>query len=97
MQILRIISLALPLACIVSATSHSKTNSQNQTRYAILDNDWSAAGFIPYLMALDAGIEILAVTSCRFPKEICHVPLTKPLSNCKHMAKAMRIPCSRNP
>lgn len=69
MQLLRIISLALPLACTVSAAPHTKGNGQDQTRYAILDNDWSTAGFIPYLMALDAGIEILAITSCRFPKE----------------------------
>lgn len=33
-------------------------------RYAILDNDWGSTGFIPFLMALEAGIDILALTSC---------------------------------
>jgi hypothetical protein len=35
--------------------------------YTILDNDWSSAEFIPFLLAADAGIEILALTSCTFP------------------------------
>jgi hypothetical protein len=29
----------------------------------IMDNDWSTAGFIPYLMALDAGWEVLGLVS----------------------------------
>ncbi|ESZ90328.1 inosine-uridine preferring nucleoside hydrolase [Sclerotinia borealis F-4128] len=29
-----------------------------------MDNDWSSTGFIPYLMALDAGWEVLGITSC---------------------------------
>lgn len=29
----------------------------------ILDNDWGTAGFIPFLMALDAGWEVLGLVS----------------------------------
>lgn len=35
----------------------------NGTRYAIIDNDWIATGFIPSLLALDASMEILALAS----------------------------------
>lgn len=31
--------------------------------YAIMDNDWYTAGFVPYLIALDGGIEVLALAS----------------------------------
>ena len=34
-------------------------------RYVIMDNDWSTTGFIPFLMALDAGMEVLGLTTCR--------------------------------
>ncbi|KZT26122.1 nucleoside hydrolase [Neolentinus lepideus HHB14362 ss-1] len=33
-------------------------------QYAIMDNDWGSTAFIPFLMTLDAGVEILALTSC---------------------------------
>ena len=29
----------------------------------IMDNDWGTAGFIPYLMALDAGWDVLGLVS----------------------------------
>ncbi|CAG8972813.1 hypothetical protein HYALB_00007738 [Hymenoscyphus albidus] len=49
---------------IVTASAYSKRqNSTTEKRYAILDNDWSPAGSIPFLMALDAGIEILGLAS----------------------------------
>ena len=35
----------------------------NHTRYAILDNDWGSTAFIPFLLALAAGIEILGLAS----------------------------------
>lgn len=28
-----------------------------------MDNDWIASGFIPFLLALDAGMEIMALAS----------------------------------
>lgn len=31
--------------------------------YAIMDNDWYTAGFVPYLIALDGDIEVLALAS----------------------------------
>ncbi|CAD6446856.1 73598a98-4746-4189-a5a2-159b74846572 [Sclerotinia trifoliorum] len=38
--------------------------TSNSTKYVIMDNDWGSTGFIPYLIALDAGWEILGLTSC---------------------------------
>ena len=35
----------------------------NHTRYAILDNDWGSTAFIPFLLALAAGIEVLGLAS----------------------------------
>lgn len=31
--------------------------------YAIMDNDWYTAGFVPYLIALDGDIDVLALAS----------------------------------
>lgn len=31
--------------------------------YAIMDNDWYTAGFVPYLVALDGDVEILGLAS----------------------------------
>lgn len=42
--------------------SHDK-KSNNTKPKVILDNDWGVAGFIPYLMALDAGWEVLGLVS----------------------------------
>ncbi|KAI3391371.1 hypothetical protein diail_7480 [Diaporthe ilicicola] len=36
-------------------------NSSSAGTKIILDNDWSTAGFIPYLMALDAGWDVLGI------------------------------------
>ena len=33
----------------------------NGTRYAILDNDWGSTGFIPFLLALGGGMEVLGL------------------------------------
>ena len=35
----------------------------NHTRYAILDNDWGSTAFIPFLLALAAGIQVLGLAS----------------------------------
>ena len=43
--------------------SSPATLKSNSTRYAILDNDWSPTAFIPYLLALGAGMEVLALAS----------------------------------
>lgn len=37
------------------------SNSSTAGTKIILDNDWSTAGFIPYLMALDAGWDVLGL------------------------------------
>lgn len=45
--------------------SHLASRASNASSTAgtkiILDNDWSTAGFIPYLMALDAGWDVLGI------------------------------------
>ncbi|KAI9639922.1 hypothetical protein NHQ30_011698 [Ciborinia camelliae] len=45
------------------ASNNANANA-NATKYVIMDNDWSTTGFIPYLIALDAGWEVLGLTSC---------------------------------
>lgn len=42
-----------------------RSSNTTEKKYVILDNDWSTAGFIPYLQALNAGWEVLGLTSCR--------------------------------
>jgi hypothetical protein len=54
------------LATAFTASASPVRRYETTKRYAILDNDWSTNGFIPYLLALDAGIEILAITSCTY-------------------------------
>lgn len=47
-----------------NATISSPAGFQaNHTRYAILDNDWSPTAFIPYLLALGAGMKVLGLAS----------------------------------
>jgi hypothetical protein len=36
--------------------------------YAIMDNDWYTAGFVPYLVALDGDVEILGLASGEWSK-----------------------------
>jgi hypothetical protein len=36
---------------------------QADKHYAIMDNDWYTAGFVPYLVALDGDVEILGLAS----------------------------------
>lgn len=51
-----------------ATVSSPASNTGNATRYVILDNDWDATGFLPFLLALDGGMEVLALTSntCNF-------------------------------
>lgn len=53
----RNIAIAAALASsLVSAAPLEEKRSANKTKgMVIMDNDWSTAGFIPYLLALDAG------------------------------------------
>ncbi|PQE08362.1 inosine-uridine preferring nucleoside hydrolase protein [Rutstroemia sp. NJR-2017a WRK4] len=50
--------LAIPTGAYAANKSHE------DVKYVIMDNDWSSTGFIPFLMALDAGWEVLGLTSC---------------------------------
>ncbi|KAM0154425.1 hypothetical protein ACHAPG_006518 [Botrytis cinerea] len=63
-----IVSGLLGLGCLVGgsgATGYGPSYATNNaTKYVIMDNDWSSTGFIPYLIALDAGWEVLGLTSC---------------------------------
>ena len=60
------------IACLADARLTPRDNAtvtspaslaSNRTRYAILDNDWGSTAFIPYLLALGAGMEVLGLTS----------------------------------
>ncbi|KAJ5719945.1 hypothetical protein N7493_006823 [Penicillium malachiteum] len=60
--------VSLPLLCgsllpfIIGALALSKT-SRSEKHYAIMDNDWYTAGFVPYLIALDGDVDILGLAS----------------------------------
>ncbi|MCJ1465430.1 hypothetical protein MMC07_004048 [Pseudocyphellaria aurata] len=38
-------------------------NTDNAVRYVILDNDWGSTAFLPFLIALDADMKVLALAS----------------------------------
>lgn len=59
-----ILATALPLAAAVPAAVRRQSNTTAAYKpKVILDNDWSPAGFIPFLQALDAGWEVLGLAS----------------------------------
>lgn len=65
MKLLAALLTALPIAAAAPATFRRQDNTTS-TPYrpkVILDNDWSPAGFIPFLQALDAGWEVLGLAS----------------------------------
>lgn len=37
-----------------------------EKHYAIMDNDWYTAGFVPFLIALDGNVEVLGLASGEF-------------------------------
>lgn len=60
------LTTALAGACLTGAApleQHEKRAKTASKGKVILDNDWSTAGFVPYLMALDAGWEVLGLVS----------------------------------
>ncbi|KAG9234116.1 inosine-uridine preferring nucleoside hydrolase [Amylocarpus encephaloides] len=62
MQLVQATSVFLAAAgSVIASPLHSRNTTEK--RYAILDNDWSPTGFVPYLMALDAGVEVLGIAS----------------------------------
>ncbi|EPQ50816.1 nucleoside hydrolase [Gloeophyllum trabeum ATCC 11539] len=52
------------LALLGSLCASTVASAAAQRRYAILDNDWSSTAFAVFLMALDGGIDVLALTDC---------------------------------
>lgn len=56
-----LVALLLPLAWTMPAGT-----DQPAKRYAIMDNDWGSAGFVPFLIALDGGMDVLALVSGEF-------------------------------
>ena len=66
MHLFKTISVVLPLVWSISASPpHERALNTTEKRYVIIDNDWSTTSFIPILQALDGGLEVLAVTSCK--------------------------------
>jgi hypothetical protein len=49
------------LTCVTGAIARADKH------YAIMDNDWYTAGFVPYLVALDGDVEILGLASGGYP------------------------------
>lgn len=65
-SIKKILAASLAGSAIVNATAipmKGKRERNDTTPKVIMDNDWSTAGFIPFLMALDAGWDILGLVS----------------------------------
>ncbi|KAK5000395.1 hypothetical protein LTR66_000752 [Elasticomyces elasticus] len=60
-----VVLVSVAYAAAVPATFPKETRATSNTTKpkVILDNDWSPAGFIPYLQALSAGWDVLALTS----------------------------------
>ncbi|KAJ5887258.1 hypothetical protein N7504_011305 [Penicillium tannophilum] len=60
--------ISLSLVCgallpFVTGANALPKASRAEKHYAIMDNDWYTAGFVPYLIALDGDIEILGLAS----------------------------------
>lgn len=60
--------LLVTLAVAVPTSSPLLQKRDAQTRYTIMDNDWGSTGFVSFLLALDGGMEVLALTSCMCPR-----------------------------
>lgn len=57
--------LLLLLTITTALEVHSQSDLQSEKRYAILDNDWLAVGFLPFLLAMKGGMEVLGLASGR--------------------------------
>lgn len=57
------LSLLCALLPFVTGANALPKASRAEKHYAIMDNDWYTAGFVPYLIALDGDIEILGLAS----------------------------------
>ncbi|CAG8086442.1 unnamed protein product [Penicillium salamii] len=55
--------LLLLLTITTALEVHSQSDLQSEKRYAILDNDWLAVGFLPFLLAMKGGMEVLGLAS----------------------------------
>ncbi|CAI7580659.1 unnamed protein product [Penicillium bialowiezense] len=59
-------SASVPLLCssmLTFVTGALALQPRADKHYAIMDNDWYTAGFVPYLVALDGDVEILGLAS----------------------------------
>jgi hypothetical protein len=59
-------STSVPLLCsslLTFVTGALSLEPRTDKHYAIMDNDWYTAGFVPYLVALDGDVEILGLAS----------------------------------
>jgi hypothetical protein len=63
-----------PLLCLVTG---GLAALQADKHYAIMDNDWYTAGFVPYLVALDGDVEILGLASGEY--SIVYINPIRPL------------------
>ncbi|CAG8097270.1 unnamed protein product [Penicillium olsonii] len=58
-------SASVPLLCssMLTFVTGALALQRADKHYAIMDNDWYTAGFVPYLVALDGDVEILGLAS----------------------------------
>jgi hypothetical protein len=54
---------SLPLLCSSLLPFMAGAFASGDKHYAIMDNDWYTAGFVPYLIALDGDVDVLALAS----------------------------------
>ena len=66
MLILRDIILLLALGVLGRAQAK---------RYTIMDNDWGTTGFVPFLIALNGGMEVLGLVSGIFLRSLFSLSL----------------------
>ncbi|QDS75907.1 hypothetical protein FKW77_002684 [Venturia effusa] len=63
MKLIQTASFALAATSVAASYLPKRNATVSEKKYAILDNDWTTAGFIPMLITLNSDIEILALTS----------------------------------
>jgi hypothetical protein len=92
----RVAAWLLGLLAIPTGT-YAANKSHEDVKYVIMDNDWSSTGFIPFLMALDAGWEVLGLTSCAFNSFVSLKSITDTSRHRRYMAAPSRTACTRYP
>ena len=88
-------SVSVPLLCssmLTFVTGALALQPRADKHYAIMDNDWYTAGFVPYLVALDGNVEILGLASGGYSHHCAWTKLSgKFFRHCQQLAAARCI------